>query len=339
MIPHNRPTFGEEEQSACQRVMESSWLAQGPEVAKFEDEFCEFLNLPAGHSVAVSSGTASLYLALNALEASGKSVAFPVYVCSAVRNAVRFMASTENIIDTEENSPNINFKKASTSGSNLIIVPHMFGIPTRFENLNGIKIIEDCAQALGSRQENKFTGLRGELGIFSFYATKLISTGGQGGMIISTNKYHIDGIKDYREFDSRRDHKTRFNFQMTDLQAAIGREQLKKLPSFLSKREEIFDKYKSIDLPLVDLEDDLGSTKAVRYRAVIRSSNAKIIQSKLLENNIKSIVPIEDWELLGDKNEYPYAANFSDTTLSLPIYPSLDLKDVENIVKIVNNTI
>ena len=81
MIPHNRPTLGKEEEDAALRVIRRGWLAQGEEVEKFENEFCNFIGLPNGHAVALSSGTSSLYLALNILNAENKKILYPSYVC------------------------------------------------------------------------------------------------------------------------------------------------------------------------------------------------------------------------------------------------------------------
>ena len=156
----------------------------------------------------------------------------------------------------------------------------MYGIPIEFDRKNNTTV-EDCCQALGAKIDNQLVGLQGDIGFFSFYATKLMTSGGQGGMLISENKNLIDNAKDYREFDMRHDKKKRFNFQMTDLQAAIGREQLKKLPGFIKRREEIFQLYKKEGLDLLDIKPEEESyLKPVRYRAIIQTKKPKqIIES------------------------------------------------------------
>jgi len=100
----------------------------------------------------------------------------------------------------------------------------MFGIPVDLTDFKSKITIEDCAQALGAKVNGVPVGLQGNVGIYSFYATKLITSGGQCGMLVCKDKSLVDKVKDYREFDYRQDRKYRFNFQMTDLQAAIGRE-------------------------------------------------------------------------------------------------------------------
>ena len=145
----------------------------------------------------------------------------------------------------------------------------------------------------------------------------------------------VEKVKDYREFDCRRDQKERFNFQMTDLQASIGRVQLKKLPSFLERRQEIFAMYKESGLDLIASENNAS----VHYRAVIRINNPAEVKDKLLKQSIKTIIPIENWELLGDGDNYKNAYNLTQRTLSLPIYPSLTNEDVLNIVNELNKVI
>ncbi len=328
MIAHNKPTLGKQEQRAVSKVLESGYIAQGLEVERFENEFCDFLDLPEGHAVALSSGTSALFMALWSLNAKNKSIAMPVYACSALRNSVAMAQAKEVLIDNAMNSPNICLNQLQKSNADIAIVPHMFGLPNEIQTIKDIDVIEDCAQSLGASIDNKKTGLIGNVGIFSFYATKLMTSGGQGGMFVSKDKNLVDKVRDYREFDCRRDDKHRFNFQMTDIQASIGRVQLRRLPIFLERRQEIFSMYKEADLDLIESENNTS----VPYRAVIRVNNPVKIKGKLLRLGIKTIIPIEDWELLDNGSEYKNAYHLTQTTLSLPIYPSLTNKDVLNIV-------
>ena len=108
MIPHNRPTLDIEEEEAAIRVLRGGWLTQGKEVEAFENEFCKFIGLPEGHAVAVSSGTASLFLSLWVLNAKNKKISFPGYVCSALHHSIAMIGGNENLIDTAPNSPNLD---------------------------------------------------------------------------------------------------------------------------------------------------------------------------------------------------------------------------------------
>ena len=335
MIAHNKPTLGKQEQQAVSKVLESGYIAQGLEVERFENEFCDFLGLPQRHAVALSSGTSALFMALWSLNAKNKSIAMPVYVCSSLRNAVAMAQAKEVLIDNATDSPNICLNQLQKSNADIAIVPHMFGLPNEIQNIKDIDVIEDCAQSLGASIDNKKTGLIGKVGIFSFYVTKLMTSGGQGGMFVSKDKNLVDKVRDYREFDCRRDKKHRFNFQMTDIQASIGRVQLKQLPIFLERRQEIFAMYKESGLVLIESENNAS----VHYRAVIRINNPAEVKDKLLKQSIKTIIPIEDWELLDDGSKYRNSHNLTQTTLSLPIYPLLTNEDVLNIVKELNKVI
>lgn len=331
MIPHNRPTLGIEEEAAALRVLRRGWLAQGEEVEKFENEFCDFIGLPHGHAVALSSGTSSLYLALHILNAENKKILFPSYVCSALRHAVSMSKGNEQLVDISSNSPNISMNEIQKNPHDISIIPHMYGLPINFENTKNL-VIEDCCQALGAKVNDEMVGLKGDIGIFSFYVTKLMTSGGQGGMLISKNKETADQARDYREFDLRNDSKKRFNFQMTDLQAAIGREQLKKLPSFLKKRNEIFNIYKNAGLELIDNSDI--NTQPIRYRAIIKTSNPKEIINSLDSAGVKAIVPTEDWELLGPSSLFPNGLKLSRETVSIPLYPSLTNFEIDSILSV-----
>lgn len=335
MIPHNKPTIGKEEEKAAIRVLSSGWLSEGDEVKSFENEFCEYLGLPQGHAVALSSGTASLYLSLWVLNANNKKIVFPGYACSALQNAVSMVGANEKIVDVEKNSPNLDLKIAEKENPDIIIIPHMYGIPTDITSFDHSYIIEDCAQALGAEVNCKKVGLHGIIGIFSFYATKLITSGGQGGMFVSKNKELVDKVRDFREFDQRHDQLKRFNFQMTDLQAAIGREQLKKLPFFISRREKIFRIYQNEGLELLDIPKNKTNLTPVRYRAILKTNNQKNIIDSLEKAGVKAIIPTEDWEIFGNKDILTNSMSLTKQTISLPIYPSLTDKNLNLILSII----
>jgi len=332
MIPHNLPTIGIEEEVAALRVLRSKQLSQDQEVELFENEFCDYLGLPHGSAVALSNGTSSLFMALETLEAKGKKILFPGYVCAALRHAVSMAGGIENTVDVEPNSPNLDMNAIKQNLPDISIIPHMYGIPIQIE-VDDTMIIEDCCQALGAKVKNKMVGLQGDVAIFSFYATKLMTSGGQGGMFVSKNQEYVDAVRDYREFDYRNDSKTRFNFKMTDLQAAIGREQLKKLPDFLKRREEIFQYYKKAGLDLLDVpEEKNGILEPVRFRAILKTENPRHVIKSLDSIDVRAIVPTEDWELLGPQTSFPNGLKLSRETVSLPIYPSLTNEDLDHVL-------
>jgi len=332
MIPHNRPTLGPDEQAAAARVIESGWVAQGSEVNAFENELCRFFNLPDGHAVAVSSGSAALFLALWALNGKDKRVGIPVYSCSALRNAVGMIDGQSIYLDCEANSPNLDFVAVERAELDILIAPSMFGLPVKLPLHRTYKLIEDLAQSIGACVGNEKIGLRGELGICSFYATKLMTTGGQGGAVISRDKALIDLIRDYREFDCRNDRQFRFNFQMTDLQAAVGRVQLARLPSFIETREKWYSMYKLAGLSI--LSDTSTEVQPVRYRIVMRTRHPNRVIEALNTAGIRAIVPIEECELLDGTTDYPAAVALANSSVSLPAWPGLKEEDVLKITRI-----
>lgn len=333
-IPHNRPTLGTLEEQMAMRVIQSGWLAQGNAVENFENEFCDFLGLPRGSAIAVSSGTAALYMALIALNAQGKNIAFPAYSCSALRNATALAGGFPIVIDSKKDCPNIDINDIENE-TDIAIIPHIFGIPQDLSSLCDRHIvIEDCAQALGAKVNGISVGLQGTIGIYSFFATKLMTTGGQGGMIVSKDPTIIEKLKDYRLFDKRSDSTIRFNFQMTDLQAAIGSAQLQQFTYFLNRRAEIYQQYKLAGFPLLDAGTGIHP---VRFRAILQTPKQKEIIQALSIQNITAVVPIQDIDLLGPKENNPNAFHWTQNTVSLPIYPSLKDDEVERIIHLVKS--
>ena len=173
MIPHNKPTLGKEEEEACLRVIRSGQLSNGDEVRSFEDEFCNFLGLPKGHAVAVSSGSSALFLAIKILSSDKKIVTIPGYVCTALRNAIELNRLDIEFVDVKKNTPNVD-NALIKSNSNPKIIPHMYGIPVDVSQINNEYVIEDCSHAVGAKINNQSVGTFGEIGIFSFFVTKQI---------------------------------------------------------------------------------------------------------------------------------------------------------------------
>ena len=347
MIPHNKPTFGEEEILAVKQVLESGWIAEGKEVKEFEDELCRYLGQKPGHAVIFSSGTAALYVALISLGVKdGDEVITSTYVCSAVLNAIYLAKAKPVLVDVNPDDFNISLtetKKKLTRKTKAIIVPHIFGMPAdvnKFVKLD-IPIIEDCAQIIGAKLNGRHLGTFGKAGIFSFYASKMLTTG-YGGAVFSKDKNFIKKVKDYREFDCRREYKPRFNFQVSDFQATMGRIQLKKLPDFLKKRNETAKIYYKIISPEQAWPPrDIKNKEPNYFRFLIRTERPDKIKKFMEKRGIKTIIPIETYELLHrylgqNPNNFPISENVAKTTLSLPIYPSLtslEIKRIKSVLK------
>ncbi len=328
-IPHNRPTVGKEETEAVSRVISASDLAQGVEAEAFENDICDFLGLESGHAAVVSSGSAALYMAIRAIAAARPvvEIAIPAYSCSALRNAVLLAGKRPLYADTGKDSPNIDMESDDVRKSSLAIVCHMYGRPVKILQK---QVIEDCAHAIGAAVEGCPAGIQAEIGVFSFYATKLITSGGEGGAVVSRNKGYIDYIKDLRDFDMKNDTCLRFNMKMTDLQAAFGRIQLKKLPGFIQRRRYLADRYEQNGIPL------WKRVGGIEYRALVQSRNPEKLAGFLRQEKVCAILPVEEKELLCSPAAVPNAWKLTKSLVSIPLYPSLTDEQQNIIIGLLN---
>lgn len=262
-IPIMRPSLGEAEAAAARRVILSGWVTQGPEVAAFEREFAEFVG--AKHACAVSSCTTALHLALHALGIGpGDEVITVSHSFIATANAIRYCQATPVFVEIERDTYNIDpdcIEAAITPRTKAILPVHQMGLPCHLAAIlnvaerHGLQVVEDAACAIGSqcRFADAWEPIgrpRGVAACFSFHPRKILTTG-DGGMI-TTNDAELD-----RRFRLLRQHGMSvsdvarhqsnqvifeeypvvgFNYRMTDIQAAIGREQLKRLPGILDRR-------------------------------------------------------------------------------------------------------
>ncbi len=166
----------------------------------------------------------------------------------------------------------------------------------------------------------------------------MITSGGFGGMLISKNKKNIDEVIDYIEYDKKSDDNKRFNFQMGDLQAAIGREQLRKLPNFLARREKIFRKYKDAGFDILDVSaEDSQFIQPVRYRAVMKTGNQSKAIKSLKDSDIITEILNNEWILSQNPTKFSNSLNMIRNTISLPIYPSLPDENVEKIISVLQS--
>lgn len=245
-IPHSRPSLGEAEAKAVAEVVRGGWIAQGRQVAAFEQAMAKVTGQAQG--VAVSSGTAALYLALMALGiGADDEVVIPSYVCTALWHAVRLTGAKPVLVDTEpatyQPSPQA-VARALTRRTKAMIVPHMFGLPADVLTMksHGIPLIEDCAQTLGVTVRGTPIGGTGELAVCSFYATKLL-TAGEGGMILGRDESLMSRVRALRQYDQQDALDQAFNYKMTDIQAALGLCQVARLESFRARRRTIAARY------------------------------------------------------------------------------------------------
>jgi perosamine synthetase len=347
IVPHSRPSISDKDIDCVCNALASLQLAQGSRVEQFEKKLCAFLvskkETPL-QGVAVSSGTVALFLALYSLDVKpSDEIIIPTYACSAILNAVYRIGATPVLVDVDPDTWNIDYESvvaSITSKTKAIIVTHTFGVPAKINRFvaMGIPIIEDCAQSIGATVNGDKVGTFGTISVFSFYATKMLTTG-QGGMVVSCDSKIIGKIRDYREFDCRKTYYPRFNFQTTDFQAALGLSQLERLDRFITKRRSLAGIYRDAicGKENVDWQRSFEGTEPNYYRFVLKlRENSMEWFNAMRKNGIECVRPIEPYELLHrylalDYNDFPVAEKIAKISLSVPMFPGLKEMQIEKI--------
>lgn len=371
MIAYGCQTIDESDIKSVVKVLQSDYLTQGPLVNVFEKEICEYVG--AKHAIAVNSATSALHLACLALSITKNDHVWTSaisFVASA--NCARYCDANVDFIDIDSKTGNLSLEKlneklkSSKINNTLpraIIVVHMTGNPVDMLAIQALskkydfKVIEDASHALGA------TYLNGEkvgcmtysdFTIFSFHPVKMITTA-EGGMVISKTledaekirllsshgiEKRTDGLPWYYEQKY-----LGFNYRLSDLHAALGISQLKRLDQFINKRRIISDKYtRSIyasDITLLDY-DECGNGCHHLYQ-VLTTKQMGLYKQLKAKGYLCQVhyIPIPNqpyYQTLGQTMEdYPNALEFYQQVLSLPIYPDLSESDVNHIIGVIND--
>jgi len=354
-IPVNKPLITKEDIKYLNKSISKGWISsEGPEVKKFENNFSNFI----GHkySVAVSSGTAALEIAVKSLGLKkGDEIIIPNF--TIISNAIAVFKENLNIklIDCNIKDWNMDIakiKKKITKKTKAIIATHIYNFPLRVDILKKICdkkkiiLIEDAAEAIGQKLNNRLCGSFGDISIFSFYANKQITTG-EGGMITTNNKKLFDRSKSLRNLcfgkKDRFNHEDiGWNYRMTNLQASLGVSQLKRIKSIVSKRHEVGKKYfeklknnKNIYMP----EGSRIYAKNIYWVIAIVITNkdlkidAKQLMKKLLNYGIQTrpfFWPMHKQSVFRKKNKISISGNYKNSEYiskyGLYLPSSLDIK-------------
>lgn len=367
MINYGKQTINQDDIDAVVNVLKSDFLTQGPKVAEFENDLADYCNVK--HVKVVSSGTAALHLAYLAIGLKTDDIVWTVpntFVATA--NAALYCGAIVDFVDINQKTYNMSvdcLKKKLIQAKKynklpkLVVPVHFAGQSCEMKALwklsreYGFKIIEDASHALGGEYLDKKIGCceYSDMTVFSFHPVKMITTG-EGGAITTNNKILNEKIellrthgitKDVTKFKNESDgdwyyeqQDLGFNYRLTDIQAALGISQLKRLDDFIEKRREISKKYfNKLECNILPYQHP--DTKSSWHLFIIKSSNRKETYIKLKENDIITqvhYIPVHTQPFYNKKAiQYRNSVEFYQHCLSLPIYVDLTTSDQDKIIK------
>jgi dTDP-4-amino-4,6-dideoxygalactose transaminase len=374
-IPFGRPIIGEEEKKAVLEILNGPILVHGPKAEEFEADFCSYTG--AAYAVSVSSCTAAMHLAYFDLEIGpGDEVIVSAQTHTATAHAVELTGARPVFVDSEKKTGNIDIEQIEahiTGHTHAIAIVHYLGMPVDMDRINAIGrkhslfILEDCALAMGTRFRTVHAGCYGNVGCFSFYPVKHMTTA-EGGMITTNDQKLADRIRRKRAFGVDRHAGERkipgvydvnmlgFNYRMNELEAALGVEQLKRVDGFLKRREENELALRS-ELSLIDelicFESSHGPFKSSYYcfSIILKESLASkriefvsSLQQKGVGTSVYYPRPVPHMTYYRQKygyddSSFPVAAMISYCSVALPVGPHLDTEDMKYITASIKDAI
>ncbi|MEO1096929.1 MAG: DegT/DnrJ/EryC1/StrS family aminotransferase [Bacteroidota bacterium] len=331
---------------ALHRVVKSGWYIGGEEVEKFEASFAAYCQVQ--HCVGCASGTDALELILRAYEiGEGDEVIVPALTWVSNAEVVKSVGATPVFADVD-NSYTIHpgsIRSRLTSKTKALIAVHLYGQPCRMDEIsklaseNELVVIEDCAQAHGAKFYGTKVGSLGHAAAFSFYPTKNLGAMGDAGCVTTNNKAiaekirllanHGQTVRDVHVLSGT-------TSRLDPMQAAVLDVKLKYLDQWNAKRRENANSYLQLLAGSeVGLPEITENTSHVFHQFVIRSENREGLRKKLEENNVQTAIhyptPLNKMLFFGEEVSCPNAEAFGESVVSIPIYPSLSLSDLQTI--------
>jgi len=365
-VPFARPWINDQDRQAVADVLAGHILAHGPQATDFENEFAAFLGHDA-QCVSVSSCMAALHLAYLQLGIGpGDEVLVPALTHVATAHAVELVGAKPVFVDCEPDTGNIDVGKAEslvTRNTRVFSLVHFAGIPCTMDAVmevaqrQGLRVVEDCALAVGGRYRDRHVGLFGDAATFSFYPVKHITTA-EGGMFVTRHPQVAEQVRRIRAFGLDRSHMQRsrpgiyqvtelgLNYRMSEVHAALGRGQLKRIEENLRRRCENFTILKQAlgrleDVRVIDASDQRVQNSYYCLSAVLRGrlrDQRDELVSRLRQAGVGTSVyypqPVPRMPYYRDKYGYqaqacPNAEEISDRSVALPVGPHMSRQDAE----------
>src|SRR5262245_35643817 len=369
-IPFHRPAIDENEIESVVETLKSGWLTTGPKVKTFEEDFARYV--ASKHAVAVNSGTAALHLALDAIGIKeGDDVILPTMTFAATAEVVLYFKANPVLVDCQRDTLNLDpsqIEPAITSKTKAIIPVHFGGQPCEMDRIlniakkHNLRVIEDAAHALPANHHSRTIGTIGDITCFSFYATKTITTG-EGGMATTENSEWAERMRMMSLHGISHDAWKRytkegswyyeilypgFKYNLTDIAAAIGIEQLKKCNKFWEARQRIAMNYAKAfaDLKEIQVPSCRNDVQHAWHLFVIQLTleRLKINRNEFIEalrekeiGTSVHFIPLHLHPYYRDKfgykpGEFPNASAVFDRIISLPIYPKMTEGNVRDVI-------
>lgn len=370
MIHYGKQSINQDDINAVVDVLKSDFLTQGPKVAEFEQDLANYCS--AKYAKAISNGAAALHVAYLAVGLkSGDTVWTTPNTFVATANAALYCGAKVDFVDIDSKTYNMSINslrlkliqaKKDNKLPKLVVPVHFAGQSCEMKDIwllskeYGFKVIEDACHALGSEYLNSKVGSckYSDMAVFSFHPVKMITTG-EGGAVLTNNKslnkkvvlLMNHGItKDESQFKNKSDgdwyyeqHVLGFNYRLTDIQAALGISQLKRLDSFVKKRREIAGRYLN-ELKNVILPYQHPDTNSSWHLFVIRTKNRKEVFEQLKERGIMTqvhYIPVNAQPFY-NKKQLKNSSEFYQQCLSLPIFPNLTLQQQSSVSAVLINS-
>ena len=352
MIPAAKPLVGDEERAAVDRVLKSGMLAQGPEVAAFEEEFSKYVG---GYKcVAVNSGTSGLHMAMVAAGIkAGDEVIVPSFTFAATANSVALAGGTPVFVDIDPRTFNIDpaaIEAAITPKTKAIQPVHLYGQPAQMDKImqiakqHNLLVLEDAAQAHLATFNGQYVGSFGLGATFSFYPTKNM-TSGEGGIISCATDEFARMCKLLRNQGMEKRYENEvvgFNTRMTDIHAAIGREQLKKIEGWTKTRQEnakfLNENLKGVVTPyLIPGATHVYHQYTIRVVGHDRDKFAEEMTKRGVGSGVYYPIPVHQLPSFKLKFDLPNTTAACKEVLSIPVHPALSHSDLETVVEVINS--